>query len=207
MSVSTRAVVTHPCSLFRDGLCQTLTKSRFRPVRLVNDDIERHLQSAEDCIWLLGVERFHPDAERLVRKVRASNRAVRVVVLAASQEAPDIVRALNAGVCGFLCQDIAGDQLLKSLELIVLGQTVIYPHFWKTACSETTCQGGANVGLRVDAGAANDASSLPARLESAGETFSGSAGEESASESSASHVARGLSRRELLILRNLARLG
>jgi DNA-binding NarL/FixJ family response regulator len=178
-----------------------------KKLRQAGVDIERCLQSAEDCIWLFGVERFDPDAERLVRKVRASNRTIRVVVLVASQQPADIVRALNAGVSGFLCQDIQGDQLLKSLELIVLGQTVIYPHFWKTACSETTCQGGANVGLRVDAGAANDASSLPARLESAGETFSGSAGEESASESSASHVARGLSRRELLILRNLARLG
>ena len=43
------------------------------------------------------------------------------------------MRALNAGACGFFRQDITGDQLLKSLELIVTGQTVIYPQFWMTA--------------------------------------------------------------------------
>src|SRR5262249_19018475 len=129
MSMSTPAVVTHRWSLFRDGLRQALAKSRFRPISLsptLNDDIERYLQSAESCIWLCGVERFHQDAERLVRKVKTSSKDVRVVVLAASHHAADIARALNAGVSGFLCQDIPKDQLLRSLELILLGETVIY---------------------------------------------------------------------------------
>ena len=203
MSISNPVVVTHPCSLLRDGLHQTLTKSRFRPVRLlatVNDEIERHLQSAEgNCIWLLGVERFLLDSEHLVRKIRASNRAVKVVVLAASLTATDIFRALSVGVSGFLLQDISGDQLLKSLELIVLGETIVYPHFWKMAGSETSCQDEAKGWMRVDEGA----SYLPARLESAGETFNRLGGEEFSGESSASCETRGLSSRELLILRTL----
>src|SRR6516225_4826662 len=98
MSISNPVVVvvTHPCGLLRDGLRQTLTKSRFRRVRLlatVNDEFEHYLQSAEGtCIWLFGVERFLLNSEHLVRKVRASNRAVKIVVLAASQKAGDITR-------------------------------------------------------------------------------------------------------------------
>jgi two-component system nitrate/nitrite response regulator NarL len=197
--ISTLTVATHPCGIFRDGLRQTLAKSRFRPVRLlpsVSDDIERHLPSAEGCIWLFGVDKFNPDAERLVRKVRASNSAVRVVVLAASQDAADIVRALNVGVSGFLCQDIPGDQLLRSLDLIVLGETVIYPHFWQMPLSELGSQAEADGGMRVG-DAANRAGHLPTRLGS--ETAGGLAGEEATSESSAG----GLSRREILILRTL----
>ena len=136
MSVRTPVVVTHPCSFFRDGLRQTLIRSRFRPVRLlctVNEDVEKYLQSADDCVWLLGVDKFEATNEQLVRQITTSNHVVRVVILAASQVASDIVRALNAGACGFLRQDITGDQLLKSLELIVTGQTVIYPQFWMTA--------------------------------------------------------------------------
>jgi two-component system, NarL family, nitrate/nitrite response regulator NarL len=136
MSVGTHVVVTHPCSIFRDGLRQTLTRSRFRAVRLlcsVNEEVEEYLQSADNCIWLLGVDKFEATDEHLVGQIRMSNPAVRVVILAASQAASDIVRALNAGACGFLRQDITGDQLLKSLELIVSGQSVIYPQFCITA--------------------------------------------------------------------------
>ena len=91
------------------------------------------MQSVDDCVWLLGVDKFDATNEKLVRQVTRSNHAVRVVILAASPVVSDIMSALNAGACGFLRQDITGDQLLKSLELIVTGQTVIYPQFWMTA--------------------------------------------------------------------------
>jgi two-component system nitrate/nitrite response regulator NarL len=148
---------------------------------------------------LFGVERFLLNSEHSVRKIRASNRAVKIVVLAASQKAGDITRALNVGISGFLLQDIPGDQLLKSLELIVLGETIIYPHFWMMATRETSCGQEVNDQMRVDEGA----SYLAAPLESAGETFSRLGSEESCGESSASHETRGLSSRELLILRTL----
>ena len=199
MSAGTPVVVTHPCSLFRDGLRQALAKSQFRSKSLsptVNEDIERYLQSAEGCIWLFGVERFCPDAERLVRKVKASRWDVRVVVLAASQDAADIVRALNAGVSGFLCQDIPSGQLLKSLELILLGETVIYPHFWATAWSETRSQGKANGGNKTGDGAANGASHSQ-------EALSNLTAEENSNERALGDKTGGLSRRELLILRTL----
>jgi DNA-binding NarL/FixJ family response regulator len=133
MRAVTPVVITHPCSLFREGLRQALTKSRFRPVRLlctVNEDIEEYLQSATECVWLVGVDKFVATNEKLVQRTSVSNPAVKVVILSASQvESDDIVRALNAGACGFLHQDIAADQLIKSLELIVTGEAVIYPLF------------------------------------------------------------------------------
>src|SRR5262245_27057469 len=139
MSVRTPVVVTHRCSFFRDGLHQTLIRSRFRPVRLfctVNEDVEGYLQSADGSVWLFGVDKFEATNEHLVRQITKSNHAIRVVIIAASQVANDIVRALNAGACGFLRQDITSDQLLKSLELIVTGQTVIYPQFCMTPLQE-----------------------------------------------------------------------
>jgi two-component system nitrate/nitrite response regulator NarL len=192
MSVGTPVVVTHPCSLFRDGLRQTLTRSRFRPVRLlctVNEDVERYLQSAGDCVWLLGVDKFEATNEQLVRQITMSNHAVRVVILAASQVASDIVRALNAGACGFLRQDITGDQLLKSLELIVTGQTVIYPQSSMTASQAKARHDGVTDG-------ANGASDL---LPVAAATCERVAGEDPPG----GNLARGLSSRELAILRTL----
>src|SRR5262245_33872677 len=139
MCVRTPVVVTHPGSFFRDGIRQTLLRSRFRPVRLfctVDEDLEEYLQSVDGCLWLFGIDKFEATNEQLVRKITRSNQAIRMVIIAASQVANDVVRALNAGACGFLRQDITGDQLLKSLELIVTGQTVIYPQFWITTSQE-----------------------------------------------------------------------
>jgi two-component system, NarL family, nitrate/nitrite response regulator NarL len=197
----TPVVVTHPCSLFRDGLRQTLTRSRFRPVRLfctVNEDVERYLQSGDDCFWLLGVDKFEATNEQLVRQSQMSNHAVRAVILAASQVASDVVRALNAGACGFLRQDITGDQLLKSLELIMTGQTVIYPQFWMTASQAKARHDGVTDG-------ANGASDLLPHLESvAAATCERVAGEDPSRESlPGGGLARGLSSRELAILRTL----
>jgi two-component system nitrate/nitrite response regulator NarL len=61
---------------------------------------------------------------------------VKVVVITASQTTGEILQALYAGASGFACQDISGDQLIKSLELIMLGQTVVYPQFCKLASSQ-----------------------------------------------------------------------
>ena len=47
--------------------------------------------------------------------------------MAASQEPEDIVAALKAGACGYLRQDIAGETLLKSLELIAHGEMIVHP--------------------------------------------------------------------------------
>jgi two-component system nitrate/nitrite response regulator NarL len=118
-----------------------------------NEEVEEFLASAEKCIWLLGVDKFEATNEHLVQRVTMSNPAVRVVILAASQAAGDIIRALSSGACGFLRQDITGDQLLRSLELIMAGQSVIYPQFCMTAsqdklqCDRVT--NGANGGKSV----------------------------------------------------------
>jgi two-component system, NarL family, nitrate/nitrite response regulator NarL len=191
---STPLVVTHSCSLFRDGLRQTFTRSRFRPVRLlssVNEDVEKDLQSADDCVWLLGVDKFEATNEQLLRQITTSNHLVRAVILAASQVASDIVRALNAGACGFFRQDITGDQLLKSLELIMTGQTVIHPQFWMTVSQEKARHDCVTDG-------ANGAKSVaPATCERV-------AGEDPSCESlPGAGLARGLSSRELAILRTL----
>jgi two-component system nitrate/nitrite response regulator NarL len=107
------------------------------------------------------------------------------------------VRALNAGACGFLRQDITCDQLLKSLELIVTGQTVIYPQFWMTASQEARHDGVTD--------GANGASDLLSHLESvAAATGERVAGEDPSCESlPGGNLARGLSSRELAILRTL----
>ena len=140
---STPLVVTHPCALIRDALCHILTKSQFRPVRILptlDGGAENYLGSAGICIWLLGVREYASTTNDLVRRVVAANPSVRPVILAESHTAQDIVPALASGVFGFLCQNIPSKQLIKSLELVVLGQTVIHPQFHLAAFAQMAVQ-------------------------------------------------------------------
>ncbi len=133
-------VVTHPSTLFHNGLRQLFSKSRFRPVRIataLNDELETYLQTQGSCVWLTGVETSVAATNALVRKVVAANPGVKAVILAPSQNPEDIVAALKAGACGFLCQDICGERLLKSLELVALSEMVVHPQFaWSPAANE-----------------------------------------------------------------------
>ncbi len=138
--MSTPLVVTHPCALVRDGLHQIFSKSQFRPVQILpalNEEAETYLKSAGICIWLIGVREPGPATNEMVRRVVAANPHVRAVILAASHAVEHIVPALESGACGFLCQDIPSNQLIKSLELIVLGQTVTHPQFHLMALAHT----------------------------------------------------------------------
>ena len=140
---NTPLIVTHPCALIRDALCHILTKSQFRPVRILptlDGGAENYLGSAGICIWLLGVREYASTTSDLVRRVVAANPSVRPVILAASHTPKDIVPALEAGVCGFLCQNIPSKQLIKSLELVVLGQTVIHPQRHQMAFAQMAVQ-------------------------------------------------------------------
>ena len=136
-------VVTYPCALIRDALRRILTKSQFRPVRIVltlDGGAENYLGSAGICIWLLGVRECAPTTNDLVRRVVAANPSVRPVILAESHTAKDIMFALASGARGFLCQDIPSKQLIKSLELVALGQTVIHPQFHPAAFAQMAVQ-------------------------------------------------------------------
>src|SRR5215510_4355211 len=133
-------VVTHPSTLFHDGLRQLFSKSRFRPARIatsLNDELETYLRTQGSCVWLTGVETSIAATTALVRKVVAANPGVKAVILAPAQNPEDIAAVLKAGACGFLSQDICGERLLKSLELIALSEMVVHPQVaWSPPANE-----------------------------------------------------------------------
>jgi two-component system nitrate/nitrite response regulator NarL len=196
-------VVTHPSTLFHDGLRQLFSKSRFRPVRIATSltaDLESYLGSLESGVWLTGVERDVSATNELVAKVVTANPRVKVVILSPAQKPEDIVDALRAGACGFLCQDIPGDTLLRSLELIAHGEMIVHPQLvWDRPVSEDERPAGDadDIGAHVAAGASLQ---LTQRLQSR-PTHTRMA-TQGVNESQTGDVPS-LSRREMLILRML----
>jgi two-component system, NarL family, nitrate/nitrite response regulator NarL len=198
--MSNPIVVTHPSTLFHNGLRQLFAKSRFRPMRIaisLNEELETYLRSQGSCVWLTGVENSMVATNELVRKVVAANPGVKAVILAAAQNSENIVAALKAGACGFLCQDIPGERLLRSLELIALGEMVVHPQFaWSPAASENHTSGHIEDKDRFSA--IRGASQMIQRLESRAPSCVGDEAENGSGQAVPS-----LSRRETLILRML----
>ena len=202
--MSTPVVVTHPCTLLHEGLRQTFKKSRFRPVRIVSElseEVENYLRSLDRCVWLIGVERCSSTTIDLVRRVVTTTPGVKAVILAAYPTPDDILAALKAGACGFLCQDASGERLIKSLELMALGELVVHPQFSWTAVGQLQASGELkdNRALQANSGESH----LSRHSDSASSAPFLSVAPEPSSESQAGDVARGLTRREMLILRML----
>ncbi len=181
-------VVTHPCALVRETLHGILTKSQFRLAHILPEldgTAENYLNSAGTCIWLVGVRECGSTTIDVVRGMIAANPSVRPVILAALHTTNDVLLALEAGAFGFLWQNIPSEQLIKSLELVALGQTVIH--------TQTQLMGFAQmVGQSRPiqppvALLASPSAEMPSN------STAGPSGE----------VLRGLSRRELVILRTL----
>jgi two-component system nitrate/nitrite response regulator NarL len=140
---STPLVATHPCALVRDALHGILTKSQFRPVRILpalDEGAENYLGAAGICIWLLGVRKCASTTNDLARRVVAANPSVRPVILAESHTPKDVLLALEAGAFAFLNQNIPSKQLIKSLELVALGQTVIHHQSHLAASADLAVQ-------------------------------------------------------------------
>jgi two-component system, NarL family, nitrate/nitrite response regulator NarL len=208
MSNVTPLVVTHPCALVRDGLRQILAKSPFRPIHILpalDKDAESEFASSGTCIWLVGVNECGPTANDLVRKVVAANPGVKAVILTASHTAADILPAFQAGASAFLRQDIPSKQLIKSLELVALGQSVMHPHFQQMARTSPAApielaELGGEATAASDGNGTTSVQLFPPRLTDMRSPAAVAAAEQSMA---GNDVARSLSRRELVILRTL----
>src|SRR6185312_8412126 len=123
-------------------------------------------------------------------------------ILAAYQMPDDIPAALKAGACGFLCQEIPGERLIKSLELIALGEMVVHPQFsWRQTAVGQFKQTELEDNRAFHA--KNGEPYLTRHSDSrSSSTLPGVAAEPSG-ESQAGDIVPGLSRREMLILRML----
>ena len=125
-------VVTHPSTLFHNGLRHLFAKSSFRPVRIatsLTDDLEHYLESLKSGVWLTGIEACASKTNELLRKLLSANPGIKAVILAPAHKPEDVIAALRAGASGFLSQDVPGETLLRSLELIAHGEMIVHPQF------------------------------------------------------------------------------
>jgi two-component system, NarL family, nitrate/nitrite response regulator NarL len=127
MQVSTILVCNNP--MLREGLKHILSDTRFR-IQVENADGGEMVlsQSAEPGPTLFIVDANHefgrPSAK--IQSLKTQYPTAKIVVLANHFELNEMLAALDAGAHGYCLTTIGCDALVKSLDLVVLGE-VVFP--------------------------------------------------------------------------------
>jgi two-component system, NarL family, nitrate/nitrite response regulator NarL len=116
-------------SLFREGLLLILSTTAFRVCKVAATIDDLSLQSipiSRPVLFLIGAEGAHAGTTALaVGRVREHNSSARIVVLGDRCELNDALAVFRAGADGYLFEQISRDALIKSLDLVMLGVTVL----------------------------------------------------------------------------------
>ena len=113
--------------LVRDGLTQILKRGNLRNISSfssVKDLLEGGLQPTPTLVLLGSRE----PSEEMCSEIRACARAfpdARIVILADSNDPKHVLTAFKAGAKAYLADVISGDALIRSLDLVVMGEDLL----------------------------------------------------------------------------------
>jgi DNA-binding NarL/FixJ family response regulator len=115
-------------ALFREGLGRILASAGFQIIcsaDSVDDSILRVLSCHQSLLLVIGAD---GDLEAVTSQIglfRERQRTGRIVVLADNCGFDDVRSALQAGANAFLTKIASCDVFIKSLELVMLGETIV----------------------------------------------------------------------------------
>lgn len=121
-------VIAGPSALIREGITRVLSSSEFRIVASTSCLDELLLSSLPDDESLLLIIDIGIDAAASVEQVRRFKERYptgRIAVLADRYQLDDVLLSYRVGANAYLVKISACDVLLKSLELVMLGETIL----------------------------------------------------------------------------------
>jgi two-component system nitrate/nitrite response regulator NarL len=127
-------------TLFRDGLARILARSSFRVVAQVSADKLPKLQGAKaPKLFVVAFEGSLPRELGILDVIQRGYPEAHIVVVASHASPDEIGRAFRSGARGFVASSISSDALLKCLEVVIGGGTVLQGDasaFFAPRCSE-----------------------------------------------------------------------
>lgn len=125
--------------LVQEGLVRILRRAGFR-IAASAARIDEGVFTAlpQDRPFLLVLDAGHDPRAAIgqIQRVKRDFSAGRIAVLAPCYEHANVVSAFRAGACCYLVRTMAGEALIKSLELIMLGETILPPTFLSCIAGE-----------------------------------------------------------------------
>lgn len=124
-----RVLMIDDHALFRMGLSELLERRGIEVVAAVGDcrqGIEWAEEKSPDVV-LLDMRMPAMNGLDVLQELNRRQVAMPVVMLTTSRDEADVVNALQQGARGYLLKDMEPDDLIKALNDIVAGQTVVAP--------------------------------------------------------------------------------
>ena len=124
-----RVLMIDDHALFRMGLSELLERRGIEVVAAVGDcqqGIDWATEQSPDVV-LLDMRMPVMNGLEVLQELRRREVRMPVVMLTTSRDENDVVNALQNGARGYLLKDMEPDDLIKALNDIVAGQTVVAP--------------------------------------------------------------------------------
>jgi two-component system nitrate/nitrite response regulator NarL len=121
-------VLVGPCALLREGLTRVLGAANFRivaSVACVDELVPTALPRHQSILLVIDAGDDFKAAIRQVGLFKERHSAARIAVLADHNQPSDIVSALRAGANAYFIKVAPCDSFIKSLELVMLGETIL----------------------------------------------------------------------------------
>jgi two-component system, NarL family, nitrate/nitrite response regulator NarL len=115
-------------TLFREGLSKLLAGTTFRVAATVStaDDLKPNISSElRSMLIVLGLGDGDTTMERSITALRSRFCDSRIVVLADHYDADQLIAAFRMSANGYLTKSISCEALIKSLELTMLGESIV----------------------------------------------------------------------------------
>jgi two-component system nitrate/nitrite response regulator NarL len=120
--------VVGPSGLFQEGLARILSAGGFQVVGLasrVDELLQSSLRQDQPLLLLIDAGDDVETAIKEIELIKQQLPAARIAIVAGSDQIPDLVSLLRAGAHACLVRGATPDTILKSLELVMQGETLL----------------------------------------------------------------------------------
>lgn len=118
----------HP--MFREGVVQSLASEKDFAIIGQASNGKNAIEMAKELlpdVLLLDITMPDQDGITITKKISAAFPVIQIIMLTASENEDDLMKALKAGARGYVLKGISANELAKVVRTIAGGGTYIYP--------------------------------------------------------------------------------
>jgi len=126
---ATPTLLVESNTLLREGLRRILAETAYNPVALsssLDEVLEGWEPDAAPFLLIMDSSRDHQEACEQVRRIKAQYASARVLMLVDQYDLKQIISAFRAGADAYLVKSVSCEVLVKTLDLVMLGE-VVFP--------------------------------------------------------------------------------